>query len=66
MEQELKEEDRELLTEGFYIKDTARSSSSSGLGLTITKLLIEKMNGEIKAEIVNGDLIFTINYGIYK
>lgn len=63
---ELTESDVERLFDRFYIKDTARSSSSSGLGLTITKLLIEKMNGEIKAEIVNGDLIFTINYGIYK
>ena len=63
---ELTENDVERLFDRFYMKDTARSTSSSGLGLTITKLLIEKMNGEIKAEVVNGDLIFTINYGIYK
>ena len=63
---ELTESDVERLFDRFYMKDTARSSSSSGLGLTITKLLIEKMNGEIKAEVINGDLIFTINYGIYK
>ena len=61
---ELTEREVENLFDRFYMKDTARSTSSSGLGLTITKLLIEKMNGEIRAEIINGVLIFTIDYPI--
>ena len=61
---ELTEREVENLFDRFYMKDKTRSTSSSGLGLTITKLLIEKMNGEIRAEIINGVLIFIIDYPI--
>jgi len=45
------EEEFQCLFNRFYMKDTSRNNSSSGLGLTVTKLLIEEMGGEIKAEI---------------
>ena len=61
---ELTEREVENLFDRFYMKDKTRSTSSSELGLTITKLLIEKMNGKIRAEIINGVLIFTIDYPI--
>lgn len=61
---ELDEKDVDNLFDRFYMKDISRSTSSSGLGLTITKLLIEEMNGEIKAEIEGNILKFIINYQI--
>lgn len=54
--------DLEHLFDRFYMKDKARSTSSSGLGLTVTKLLVEKMGGEITVELEEEILRFTIKY----
>lgn len=59
---ELTEIHVENLFDRFYMKDSSRSTSSSGLGLTVTKLLLEKMSGEIKAEVEDNSLIFTIDF----
>lgn len=40
----------------FYKADTARSRGSSGMGLTIVKELVEKMGGQISANISHGHL----------
>ncbi len=61
---ELDEKDVENLFDRFYMKDNSRSTSSSGLGLTVTKLLVEEMNGEIKAEFEGNTLKFIISYKI--
>lgn len=42
--------DTERIFERFYTSDTARSQSA-GLGLSITKLLVEQMGGNVMAEI---------------
>ncbi|MDF2514159.1 MAG: sensor histidine kinase [Herbinix sp.] len=43
------EEDLQVIFERFYTVDQSRSNQSTGLGLTITKLLVEKMMGQIEA-----------------
>ena len=58
----LDEDDIEHLFDRFYMKDSSRSNSSSGLGLTVAKLLIEQMNGEIKVSINRGILYFSITF----
>lgn len=63
---ELNKEEAEYIFNRFYMKDTSRSTSSSGLGLTITKLLIEEMNGEIKAEIEDNILKLIIKFKVNK
>lgn len=45
----MKEEELELIFNRFYTGDTARNRGSSGLGLTIAKLLAEKQKASIKA-----------------
>ncbi len=52
----------EKLFNRFYMKDQSRNNQSSGLGLTITKLLVEKMNGSIKAEINDNFIHFIITF----
>lgn len=47
----LTEEDVKYLFDRFYMKDVARNSSSSGLGLTIAKLLAEELGGSMDAQI---------------
>ncbi len=42
-------EDLKVIFERFYTGDQSRSNQSTGLGLTITKLLVEKMMGQIEA-----------------
>lgn len=49
----LTEEELSRIFERFYTGDQSRANKSSGLGLTITKLLTEKMKGSIEAKIEN-------------
>lgn len=58
----LDKNDVEHLFDRFYMKDPSRSNSSSGLGLTVAKLLIEQMNGEIKVDIDKNILCFSIKF----
>lgn len=52
----LKPEDIPHLFERFYVQEKSRTSASSGLGLTISKLLAEAMGGSVEAELKNGRL----------
>ena len=52
----LTEEDVSHLFERFYVKDSSRTRESSGLGLTINKLLAEAMGGNVRAELA-GNLL---------
>ncbi|MPN36372.1 hypothetical protein SDC9_183881 [bioreactor metagenome] len=58
----LEEIDVEKLFNRFYMKDESRNNQSSGLGLTITKFLVEKMNSSIKAEISDNFIHFKITF----
>ncbi len=43
------EKELELIFDRFYSGDSSRNNHSTGLGLTITKILVEKMKGSINA-----------------
>jgi signal transduction histidine kinase len=45
------EEDIERIFERFYTGDQSRNNGSTGLGLTIAKILVEKMKGSIEAKL---------------
>lgn len=62
----LEEADVEKLFKRFYMKDKSRSNQSSGLGLTITKLLVETMNGNIRAKIKDDFIYFKITFKVSK
>ncbi len=62
----LEETDIENLFNRFYMKEQSRSSQSSGLGLTITKLLVEAMGGRINAEMENNFIYFKITFKLSK
>lgn len=58
--QDSKKIDVNLLFEKFYTADKSRSSGSTGLGLSIVKLLAEKINAKAVAEIEGNILILKI------
>lgn len=62
--QQMDKEEVKLLFNRFYMGDASRNNNGSGLGLTITKLLVETMGGKIKAEIIDGWIIFKVKFTI--
>ena len=54
----LTEKDVEHIFDRFYMADQSRSGKSTGLGLSIAKSLMEKMNGNIRGQLHDG--IFSI------
>lgn len=52
--QSLTKEDIPRLFDRFYMADMSRSGKSGGLGLSIVKSLMDKMNGKIEASLENG------------
>ena len=50
--------------ERFYKADEARSVTSSGLGLSIAKELVERMDGKIHAQIEDNRFCINISYRI--
>lgn len=58
----LKEEDVSHLFERFFIGDRTRNGDSTGLGLAITKELVEQMEYKIEAEIFEGKLSIAIKF----
>ncbi len=54
------QEELSLIFNRFYTGDQSRGNQSSGLGLTITKLLVEKMKGQIDARMEQDSFIIEI------
>ena len=50
------------LFERTYRGDSARSGNGAGLGLYIVKLLAQKQNAQVSAEISNGELAVTVDF----
>lgn len=58
----LSEEDSVRLFERFFTVDTTRSGKSTGLGLAITKQLVEQMGHEISAKLIDSKLSIEIKW----
>lgn len=62
----MNERDVERIFERFYTMDQSRNSNATGLGLTIVKELIEKMNGQITAKLEGQELTMEVSLKIHK
>lgn len=59
---DLTEEELARIFERFYTGDQSRSNQSSGLGLTITKILTEKMKGQIEAKLEDRHFVIELRW----
>ncbi|NKF08584.1 HAMP domain-containing histidine kinase [Clostridium gasigenes] len=64
--EKIAKEDVEKLFERFFTADRSRTGKSTGLGLAITKELVQQMGHEIKAELIGDRLRITITWKMQK
>ena len=64
--EKITKEDVEKLFERFFTADRSRTGKSTGLGLAITKELVQQMGHEIKAELIGDRLRTTITWKMQK
>ncbi|SDP82181.1 sensor histidine kinase [Clostridium gasigenes] len=64
--EKITKEDVEKLFERFFTADRSRTGKSTGLGLAITKELVNQMGHEIKAELIGDRLRTTITWKMQK
>lgn len=57
-------EEAEKLFKRFYTSDKSRTKKTTGLGLSIVKNLVTKMNGEVKAYVEDSELTINITFSI--
>lgn len=62
---EVKEEDLPYLFDRFYMANRVRSGEGTGIGLAVVKKLVELMNGQVKAELCEGQLSFIVHLHKY-
>jgi signal transduction histidine kinase len=60
----MKEEEIKKIFERFYTGDSSRNNQSTGLGLTITKALVEKMNGTVDARLEDGLFVIELTWPV--
>lgn len=58
----LKPEDVPHIFERFYVNEKSRTSQSTGIGLTISKLLAEAMNATVEASMSGNELSITYQF----
>ncbi len=56
------EENVDKIFDRFYTPDESRSYNNTGLGLYITKVLVEKLGHKISGEVINNTLAITIEW----
>ncbi len=61
---QMKEEELKSIFDRFYTEDHSRNNQSSGLGLTISKLLVEKMKGSIEARIEEDMFVIELRWTV--
>ncbi len=54
--------DLERIFDLFYRKDVSRHDGSSGIGLSMVKAFVEKMNGKVLAEYANKKFTITVSF----
>lgn len=54
--------DLERIFDLFYKKDTSRHDGSSGIGLSIVKVFVEKMHGKVVAEYIDKKFMITVSF----
>ena len=61
-QEKLTEEDVEHLFDRFYMQEESRTLGGSGLGLTIAKMFMETMEGDMEAELEEACLKIVLTF----
>ena len=61
----INEKNIDKIFDKFFTVSNSRAEKNSGLGLTITKELVQKMNGKISADYYNKEISFKLQFELY-